>query len=331
MRRAACLLLFTALVGPEAAASTPASVTAEALFHEGRQLVRTGQIAAGCDKLAASQRLDAALGTLLNLADCHERLGRLATAWAEYREAVAWARRDRDEPREKLASRRAAALDARAARLVIELGADAREAGLTVDQDGVTLPAESIGSAVPVDPGEHRVLARAPGFTPFESVVTVAGEGARVTVRVPALAPLVAPSASATTPAPHGLVPGTPAAPRPRPSRARAAATQTPSLTARHAAWGAAAVGALGLTLGAYFGLRADSRWSRARAGCRRERSECTDDAVALGHDADRDADISTVAFSVGGLGLATATWLFVATPSGEHAGSARVVVQGRF
>src|SRR5262245_8861552 len=88
-------------------------IAAETLFVEGRKLVEEGSVEAGCAKLAESQTLDPAVGTLVNLADCHERLGRLATAWREFREAAALAARKSDARREELAMSRAERIEPR--------------------------------------------------------------------------------------------------------------------------------------------------------------------------------------------------------------------------
>ena len=67
-----------------AATASAQSPAAEALFQEGRRLIKQGRLEAGCDKLAASQQLETSIGTLLNLGDCRERLGKLASAWAAF-------------------------------------------------------------------------------------------------------------------------------------------------------------------------------------------------------------------------------------------------------
>ena len=55
---------------------------AQALFDQGRDLMRQNKHAEACPKLAESNRLDPAIGTLFHLADCYEQSGRVASAWA---------------------------------------------------------------------------------------------------------------------------------------------------------------------------------------------------------------------------------------------------------
>src|SRR3954470_25035714 len=64
---------------------------AERLFDQGRKLMEAKQYDEACEKFAASQKLEPAVGTLLNLGECSEKRRLLATAWGYYREALALA------------------------------------------------------------------------------------------------------------------------------------------------------------------------------------------------------------------------------------------------
>ena len=70
---------------------------AEALFDAARDLAKSGHYAEACPKFEASLELDEQLGTLVNLADCYENLGRVATAWAGWGAAREWAKREGDD------------------------------------------------------------------------------------------------------------------------------------------------------------------------------------------------------------------------------------------
>ncbi len=62
--------------------------TAEALFAEARALLIEGRLAEACDKFEASSNIDPAIGTLLNVASCRERLGEKVAACRAYFEAA---------------------------------------------------------------------------------------------------------------------------------------------------------------------------------------------------------------------------------------------------
>src|SRR5580658_1649767 len=83
VRRCAASLLVALLVGARVAQAQQPSA-AETLFEQGRELLATGKLVEACDKFAESQKLDPAVGTLLNLGDCYAKRGMTATAWATF-------------------------------------------------------------------------------------------------------------------------------------------------------------------------------------------------------------------------------------------------------
>ena len=184
------VVVGTARVGRASAAGDDPLAVAEALFQEGRLLLESGDAHEACPKLAESLRLDRATGTLLALAMCHEVDGHLASAWAEYLEVIARAKRDGRPDREEAARQYAHALQPRLSMLDIAVpAAVARIPGLVVQRDGVALEAPAWSTPVPIDPGPHVVTATAPGRQPFSATVVVGDVADHQTVTVPLLPP----------------------------------------------------------------------------------------------------------------------------------------------
>jgi tetratricopeptide (TPR) repeat protein len=156
---------------------------AQTLFEEGQALKDAGNMREACDKFQASQKLDAAVGTQLNLADCYEQLGKTASAWVNFVEVAE--SKEAGEKRAAFAQKRADALRPRLTKLVIQVAAPARD--MTIHRGDVLVPRETWGTSVPVDPGSYPITARAPGKSPWRETVKVEGEGEEITVRVPAL------------------------------------------------------------------------------------------------------------------------------------------------
>lgn len=148
---------------------------AEALFKEGRELVKAGDHAAGCPKFEAAFALRPTASVLLNIAKCHEREGKLATAWAEIQRARALSREsegaERHKELEEIAVQAISALEPRLPRLRIVIARP--PPGLQVTRDGEALPPAALGVALPVDPGRHEVLVSAPGYRPEARAATL--------------------------------------------------------------------------------------------------------------------------------------------------------------
>jgi hypothetical protein len=148
-----------------------------------------GKVSEACPKFAESYRLDAATGTLLNLAACHESEHKIATAWLEYSAALNLARRDRRDDRIRFAQEHLAALEPKLSHLTVVVAAGADIAELEIEVDRVPVRRAAWGVPAPLDPGDHTVEARAKGRKPWSKQVTLARELTNVTVAIPALEP----------------------------------------------------------------------------------------------------------------------------------------------
>jgi hypothetical protein len=219
-------LLLLALAIPLAVAPAPAraqnaaeQAEARTLFDEGARLFEQGKFAEACTKLEASYHLFAGVGTRGKLAQCYEKVGRTASAWAMYQEVVALAGKAGDERRVRVAEERVAALSPHLAHLTIVVPAASDVAGLEVKRGDQVVERGVMGSAVAVDPGAIAFTVSAPGHVTKTVEVNVVPEK-DVTFTVPALeesapppAPPPAPSASASPPAPSEPAQAAPRAP----------------------------------------------------------------------------------------------------------------------
>ena len=151
LRYALSLLAATGLVlSTTAAVAAPTEQEkslAETLFRDGKTLMAAGKYTEACPKLLASEGYDPQIGTLLNLALCHESDGKTASAWAEFNEGASTAEKQGQSDRAAFAREHAKALEAKLSRLRVVVNNPS--ASLTVKVDGVPLAASAWGRPCP--------------------------------------------------------------------------------------------------------------------------------------------------------------------------------------
>lgn len=184
------LLLLSSLVllAPRAVHAQSAIASADALYKEGKKLMKEGNVAEACKKFQASYDLEKAGGVLLNLAECHMKEGKVATAHGEFQAALELATRDRNAERVKHAQKRIKELDGQVPRLTLTFDGP-RPKGLSVKLDGTELGEGALGSALPIDPGRHALVLSAPKHGSRELSVEITKAGEQKSLALPALEP----------------------------------------------------------------------------------------------------------------------------------------------
>ncbi len=269
---------------------------AQTLFDQARELMGAGKYNEACAKFAESQRLDPGGGTLLNLALCHEKQGKIATAWADFHEALSAALRDRRKEREKLAREHLQTLEPRLPKLTLQVAQPVATA-MELKIDGAPVARTAWGAAVPIDPASHVIQATAPGKKPWSATFTMR-EAEQRTTSVPLLddepqAPAAAASAA-----------------RPRTNDVE----ERPSSRPRTGAYVAGGFGVLGLGVGTYFGLHAIAERKEADSYC--SETTCKREGFDHNENAVRDAWISDAAFGIGLIGVGLAVYWMVVPDS---------------
>ena len=346
------LFASVALYSSAAAGQERDPAAAQALFDAARGLMSQGKFAEACPKLQESNRLDPAIGTRFHLADCYEKTGRVASAWATFLEVASVARASGSRDRERAAAERAEKLQARLPRLVINVPEGSKASGLEIRRNGMSVGAAQWGTPVAVDPGEIEISASAPGKQSLRQTLRVE-EGKTANYSLPTLAAgegaaaPVAPAPAAAPPA-TPVAPVGPAAPAPSPPPP----SDQPSAKGGNGPWivTLAGVGVVGLGLGTAFGLMAKSKYDESKANGRcdfDDANSCSPAGVEMRNDAITKGNIATVGFIVGGAALAGAgiVWLASGSSDAKHSSSSRrlraapalgpnlaaLFVQGRF
>jgi hypothetical protein len=312
---------------------------ADALFDEGKRLLAAGDVDHACPKFEASLQLLEQLGVRLNLADCHERQGRTATAWAEFREAASQADKHGDA-RAAYARQRTEALTPRLVKLQISVAPANQLPDLVVRRDGKAVPSNAFGVPLPVDRGSYTIDASAPGYLGWSTHVDLKKPGEVVTVEVPRLAAAPAKVEPPKPSAPNEAVPA--ASPQVQKQPDEPASVDP---TARHRryvlALGVGAGGVAAVGVGVVLGLEARSKWGSVGMHCDANHV-CDATGASINHDARLLGNVGTIVGSVGVAALITGTVLYLTAPAArpviEHArldvdrsSGVRIGFEGRF
>lgn len=292
-------LLVLAAAGTAAAQD---AAQAEQLFLDAKAAMARGAVAEACELFQASEKLDSSPATLMNLGDCREKNGQLASAWEAFVAVERKARGDGSYGQmAEIAGGRAARLEPRLSYLTINVPDEVRVEGLVVLRDGTAIDAGAWNRALPIDGGEHVVTGRAPGHEAWSAKVTVAPERDRQAVEVPRFKAIRNPTGKTIV-------------------INRAA---PPLLTKRRKiAIGVAAGGAAAIVAGAVLGLRSQRQDDQAHAACPAE--TCTVDGAAeanrLAGDARTMAIGADVGFGVGAAAIAAGAILWFTGAPGKPA-----------
>jgi hypothetical protein len=297
---AACVLVAAIVAGAPARAQEPqtldpVSQEAQQLFLQGRDAVKRGELVLAAEKFERSQMLHATPGTLLNLANVEEQLGKLVKALVHF-EAALKGLAESDE-RYPIASEGANRIRARIPLLRIDRAAGA-PADMTIRLGGTALAASTLGAYEQMDPGPYIVTTSASGHEDRRYEIKLA-EGARTTLAVEAGKEV-------------------PKAPPPGPPSSRPTAVQAAGIAV-------GGVGIAGLGIGAVTGILAIVKKGDAASACPNPMM-CSGAGLQTAATGQTLASVSTASFVVGIAGVAVGVTLLVAgreKPAAVDGGSA--------
>jgi hypothetical protein len=270
---------------------SPTDVTlAGDLFRRGKELMAQERYAEACALFEQSQKHDPGTGTLLNMALCHEKVGRFATAWTELDEVIAQSRAANRQDRVQLAREHADRIAPLLPHVIVEVRpAD----GIVVRLDGSIIERPLWGKPLALDPGDHALEATAPAKAASSSRIHLEPrETQRVTVELKDL-----PKSIAAKPAPA------PAADAP----------VVPRQTDRTLGYVLTGAGFVTLGVGVTFGVLTISKNDDSKACAR---SACGEDTAY--RDARTYAWVADIAIPLGAIGVGVGAFLLLRPSNGS-------------
>lgn len=258
--------------------------TAEELFRQGRKAIEAGDFKTACEKFEESQKLEPAPGTLLNLADCEERAGRVVLASEHYRFAASGF--GKTDPRRAFALDKANAMFQRITKVTFKADPSLPE-GAIVHVGDVVL--RKFGEELPFDPGPLTLTVEAKGREPKTTRIELE-PGKKVEVNVE-------PGPEAKPGSPERIFihddPKNP--PKPEPPH-----------TQRTLGIIGMVAGGVTLAAGTAFGIYALDRGAVYGSHCNRTTNACDSEGVDAANSVSWLAPVSTIAIIAGGA-IATA------------------------
>lgn len=193
---------------------------ADELFARGKERLAASDYAAACSLLTDSYQLDPATGSLLALATCHERQGKLATALHDYEEVVKRSRAENRPDREQAAQTQIVALHGKVSTLTLQIAHKPPDLSIRVNDAPVAK--DELGRPMPMDGGFVVIEVEAKGRATWTKHVTLADSGDSLTLTIPSLgeAPATLPVVSAAAAAPVAASKAPPPPPA-RPKKAK--------------------------------------------------------------------------------------------------------------
>jgi hypothetical protein len=304
----------------QAEASSSGLKMAQDLVDEGRALGQQGKWADALERFqkaaSLSRKTTPQLAFYVGYAEA--RVGKLVAADVDLRRAIELARESRNEQVAKAAQAELPEVEARTPALTITVNGQATPVGLQVD--GGPMSVAALGSAVPLDPGDHTIVVRFAAGAVTRPVTLVERQRASLAIDPPA--------AGAVPPAPIGnpspvVVPPPPPPPAP----------PAPSEGSGRKILGLAVAGAGGAALvtGGVFYLLARSALSPVTTACPSSPCNATNESQLQSdyHDAQNKQTISIVLVVAGGAVAVTGLVLFLtggSSAAAAPASSAQIV-----
>jgi hypothetical protein len=301
-RRALAVLAFAVAAQSFPATAGDAPNTGKDLFQRGRHAMNDGQYDLAVRYFEQSQEIEPALGNLLNIAVCEERLGRVASALGHLREALAQA--SPGDKRRPLVAERIAELEKRVALVTLRLeGPEGTD--VTVSLDGRPLGRADLGKVLTVDPGAHALECAGPQGERCAQLFTLsAGEKSERAVIVTTPAPPTVELAPKDPPAPPQVSKDAPVAPQ-------------PAAKSRALAFGLGALGIAGIGTSLVTGLMVIDRKKEMEGNCLQGR--CNPEGIAAAESGKTLSLVSTLAMGVGVIAIGSSAYLLLSAPTSKN------------